>query len=383
MLKKSVVCLLGAACVQNVAGHIALWHPSMWGFNMTEGDNRPVDPLADFTFDRWWFHGHLDHPPNNGDVLELPAGDQVTVELACHKGHTSYNATSGGPIDPKGETNSPCPGAPSTQWHTENEGDVAGCALGIVQKSDVNQVSPEDFVIFSVNHKCVWTRMTDFKVPADMPACPPGGCTCAWFWIHSADSGSEQMYMNGFRCDITGAKPDAPALGQSQVARRCGLDPASGRSGNPSNCTQGAKQPLYWLQKERNNMFEGILDPPVYNDLYGFKDGAQDDIFQQASSNTANLIASPNATEDASLSSSPSPPAAPSSSATLSSTEIATPTESSLISDSKTPTGEPVSPGETLTAASRTIASTHFSGLPSKPKRLTKHFRRPTASANA
>ena len=45
----------------------AIFHPSMWGFNVTAQDypydNRPVSPLADMTFDQWWFHGHLDRPP--------------------------------------------------------------------------------------------------------------------------------------------------------------------------------------------------------------------------------------------------------------------------------------------------------------------------------
>ncbi|KAF5359754.1 hypothetical protein D9756_003021 [Leucocoprinus leucothites] len=281
-MKNGILFLVCAALAQNVAGHIAFWHPSMYGFNQSEGDNRPVDPLANLTFDKWWFHDHLAYPPNAGDVFNLPAGGSITSQLTCHKGYTSWNASSGGPIDNKGQPDSPCPGSPSTQWHAENAGDVEGCALAIAQKSDAKKVNPEDFVIFSANHTCVWNKFTDFAVPAQMPACPKGGCTCAFFWIHAPDSGAPQIYMNGFHCDVTGAKPDAPALAKSQVAKRCGHDPATGRSGNPNNCTIGAKQPLYWYQKERNNMFEGPLDPPVYNDLYGFKDGAQDDIFESA-----------------------------------------------------------------------------------------------------
>ncbi|KAJ3568658.1 hypothetical protein NP233_g5568 [Leucocoprinus birnbaumii] len=286
-MKNGFLFLLGAALARNVAGHIAFWHPSMYGFNQSEGDNRPVDPLANMTFDQWWFHDHLAYPPNPGDVFNLPAGGNITSQLTCHKGYTSYNATSGGPIDDKGQPDSPCPGSPSTQWHAENFGDVEGCALAIAPKSDAKQVNPEDFTIFSVNHTCVWYKYTNFAVPAQMPACPQGGCTCAFFWIHAPDSGAPQIYMNGFHCDVTGAKSDAPAIAKSQVAKRCGYDPATGRSGSPNNCTIGAKQPLYWYQKERNNMFEGPLDPPVYNDLYGFKDGAQDDIFESSSSKSA------------------------------------------------------------------------------------------------
>src|SRR5947208_2892622 len=47
----------------------------------------------------------------------------------------------------------------------------------------------------------------------------------------------------------------------------------------PWNCTYGAKSPLFWLQKEGDNMFEGYYSPPLYLDLYNFGNGAQNDIF--------------------------------------------------------------------------------------------------------
>jgi hypothetical protein len=66
------------AALPGALAHAAIFHPSMYGFNVTAEtfpyDNRPVAPLADFTFQQWWFHGHLDHPPNPGDFFELPAG---------------------------------------------------------------------------------------------------------------------------------------------------------------------------------------------------------------------------------------------------------------------------------------------------------------------
>lgn len=70
--------------------------------------------------------------------------------------------------------------------------DLTGCALAIAYKSDVRAIQPEDFTVFSINQTCVWTRFTDFQVPANMPPCPPEGCHCAWFWIHSSNSGSQQ-----------------------------------------------------------------------------------------------------------------------------------------------------------------------------------------------
>ena len=66
-----------------------------------------------------------------------------------------------------------CPGQPTTAIHANNIDDVGGCALGIVYKSDVNDVKPEDFAIFSVNYTCPWYLKTVFEVPPDMPACPP------------------------------------------------------------------------------------------------------------------------------------------------------------------------------------------------------------------
>ncbi|CAL1716080.1 unnamed protein product [Somion occarium] len=266
------------------AGHASIWHPSMWGFNVTDKtfgyDNRPVSPLAYYTFEQWWFHGHLDHPPNPGDIFELPAGKAATTEIACNKGATSYFASSEGGDIRSGDD--PCPNRPSTEYHTNGPDDLKGCSLAIAYKSDVNQVQPEDFTVFSVNQTCVYHRFTDFQVPERMPPCPEGGCICAWFWIHSQDSGGEQNYMNGFKCNITGSTSNV-ALATPQLARRCGADSENGKpEASPGNCTYGAKQPFYWFQQERNNMFEGTYSPPFYLDLYNFKDGAQDDIFEDS-----------------------------------------------------------------------------------------------------
>ncbi|KAI0671907.1 hypothetical protein C8Q78DRAFT_1031345 [Trametes maxima] len=276
----AVFLLTLAGALPLTSAHASIWHPSMYGFNVTDKtfpyDNRPVSPLIDYTFDQWWFHGHLDHPPNPGDIFELPAGKPATTEIACNKGATTwFNSSEGGDIR---QGDSPCPNSDPSAYHTTGLSDVKGCALAIAYKDDARQVQPEDFTVFSVNQTCVWTRFTDFQVPARMPPCPEGGCTCAWFWIHSQDSGGEQNYMNGFKCNITGSTSDV-ALAKPQLPRRCGADPDNKKPAAPGNCTYGAKQPFYWFQKERNNMFEGTYSPPFYTDLYNFKDGAQDDIF--------------------------------------------------------------------------------------------------------
>ncbi|KAH9847529.1 hypothetical protein C2E23DRAFT_848249 [Lenzites betulinus] len=273
--------LLMGWVIGEVYGHASIWHPSMYGFNVTDKtfpyDNRPVAPLTNYTFDQWWFHGHLDYPPNPGDFFELPAGQIATTEIACNKGATTwFNSSEGGDIR---QGDSPCPNSPTAEYHTTGFSDLKGCALAIAYESDVTKIQPEDFTVFSVNQTCVWTRFTDFAVPERMPPCPEGGCHCAWFWIHSQDSGGEQNYMNGFKCNITGSSSNTP-LAKPQVPRRCGADPDFGKpDAAPGNCTYGAKQPLYWFQAERNNMFEGTYAPPFYLDLYNFKDGSQDDIF--------------------------------------------------------------------------------------------------------
>jgi len=169
----------------------------MYGFNVTDKtfsyDNRPVVPLAHMSFSQWWFHGHLDYPPHKEDVFELPAGQKVTSQLACNKGATTFYASSeGGNIQDPNNPNTPCPSSPTSEFHTTGLSDVKGCALAIAYKSDASQVQPEDFTVFSVNQTCVWNRYTDFSVPDKMPPCPNNMCTCAFFWIHSPDSGSEQ-----------------------------------------------------------------------------------------------------------------------------------------------------------------------------------------------
>ncbi|KAI0792794.1 hypothetical protein C8Q75DRAFT_804519 [Abortiporus biennis] len=293
----AILILLAGVHFPLASGHASIFHPSMWGFNVTDHtypyDNRPVSPLINMTFEQWWFHGHLDHPPNPGDIFDLPAGQTATTEIGCNKGATSYFASSEGGDIRSGDD--PCPGSPPSEYHTNGPDDLKGCSLAIAYKDDVNQVQPEDFTVFSVNQTCVFHRFTDFQVPARMPPCPAGGCICAWFWIHSQDSGGEQNYMNGFKCNITGSTSNV-ALAKPQVPRRCGADPDNGKmQASPGNCTYGAKQPFYWFQAERNNMFEGTYSPPFYLDLYNFKDGAQDDIFEDSYPNGL-PSPSPNAT---------------------------------------------------------------------------------------
>jgi hypothetical protein len=171
-----------------------LWHNSMWGFNVTDG-LRPQDPLMNLPFNQWWFRGYLNLPPHPNDIMQLPVGQKAMTELSCDKDATSWwpSGPGGNQQDPN-NPDYPCPGQPTTQFHTNGINDLGGCALAVAYKSNANDTQPEDFVVFSVNHTCVWNLHTHFEVPADMPPCPNNKCTCAWFWIHREDSGSEQSW---------------------------------------------------------------------------------------------------------------------------------------------------------------------------------------------
>lgn len=71
----------------------------MFGLNVTTGGNRPEDPLQNRNFagsNGWWFHGHMDHPPNKDDFMEFPAGGFKFVEITCDKGAASTYTTNPG-----------------------------------------------------------------------------------------------------------------------------------------------------------------------------------------------------------------------------------------------------------------------------------------------
>jgi hypothetical protein len=152
--------LATGALVPLAQAHIAFFHTSMWGLDVVSAnnasypdtpDNRPIAPMVNYTFDQWWFHGHLNNPPAPGQFFELPAGEAATAELACAKSLTSFagNGTSwGGTVDNSaGEL---CPGKPGESfqdkiaaYHTTGVDDLGGCALAITYESDVSKVQPE------------------------------------------------------------------------------------------------------------------------------------------------------------------------------------------------------------------------------------------------
>jgi hypothetical protein len=127
--------------------------------------------------------------------MQLPVGRTRTTELSCDKDATTYFASGpGGNTQDPNDPNNPCPRSSPAAYHTNGINDLGGCALAVAYKSNANLVKPDDFTIFSVNQTCVWYRFTDFQIPERMPKCPNEKCICAWFWIHRADSGSEQSW---------------------------------------------------------------------------------------------------------------------------------------------------------------------------------------------
>jgi hypothetical protein len=161
------------------------------------------------SFDEWWFHGYINKPPAPGKMMSLPAGGTYHGQVACNKALTSYGVEPAkqleeyacGTIGPLHTTDT---------WGAPNPTNVKGCGLAIVYESDVTKIKPEDFAVISTNYECPWKKNVDFEIPADLPACPEGGCHCMWGWVHSELSGSEQMYMLGYRCNVTGAVATTP-----------------------------------------------------------------------------------------------------------------------------------------------------------------------------
>ncbi|QRV75229.1 hypothetical protein RhiJN_03244 [Ceratobasidium sp. AG-Ba] len=330
----------------------------MFGFNVTASnspqygsrDNRPQAPLKGLPFNQWWMHGHLDKPPHPEDVFEFPAGGKATMELACDKDATSYYTS--GPGGDQRNGNDPCPGPPSKLIHTNGINDLGGCGIAIAYKSDVNDVRPEDLVVFSVNHRCIWDRFTDFQVPANMPACPNGKCICAWLWQHQGDAGGDEMYMNGFQCRITGATHNTP-IPKGKVPVKCADD--------KSKCVKGPKVPMYWDQAEGNNMFNDIRDPPMYLDSYGFPDGAQNDLWDGVTEAKVTTTVSTSA-----AASTPTSTSVPAPASTPNTTPVSSPAP---VATSPAPPKAQAATPTTISSASPTKGQGHRTCRPKKNKR--------------
>lgn len=266
-----------AAVLPVAMAHIGLFDPAAFDF---DGNGYSlVEPLANLPFDRWWFHGNKNKQPKAGVApVNLPAGGKVTLQFSCNKRFTSFG---GG-----GSNNNPCPSdTPSMHAGTPiNDNALLGCGLAIAYKSDVNQVQPADFTIFTVNTQCVKTLRTDFQVPKDMPPCPNGKCVCAWFW--QGQNSANEMYMTGFNCNVSGGNANAK-IGAPKPPVYC--------KGDKNKCVKGAKQPEYWANDRSNIKFEGYDKKPAYNANWGYMDGAQTDIFTSGGGSGGNTNPQPTA----------------------------------------------------------------------------------------
>lgn len=84
--------------------------------------------------------------------------------------------------------------------------------------------------------------------------------------------GEANMYMEGFRCNVTGATSNTP-VSRARAPVWCEDD--------QSNCVKGAKQMVYWNQLEGNNVVVSGFDlsgnpkSPGYNMKMGFENGEQ------------------------------------------------------------------------------------------------------------
>lgn len=305
--------------------HMSIYVPSMWGSEPNDqNSNWAVNPLENLNFKDWWMHGprSLNDPPAANAITQLPAGGTIDFEIGTNKAFTtmgrglwhSPGKSSRVPPDPWANTGSEWP----SNLHSPKRNDVAGCALGIAYKSNVNDVNPEDFVIMSVARDCVARALQAFDIPY-LPACPNGKCICSWFWVHNSIGGTDQMYMTPFQCNVTNASKRM--IGKPQPPVRCDGNPACylyPNWGNKTTVCHKVQQPMYWANNERNNMANPTNSQcaPIYSTEYGFNDGAQHQIFTDNFPCLANigdtLISQSNVSRPSTVSSTTNPLATPS-----------------------------------------------------------------------
>ncbi|KAJ6448877.1 hypothetical protein C8R45DRAFT_1045484 [Mycena sanguinolenta] len=264
------------------AAHVAAWHKGMYCLNGTtpgfddQNANTIANPLFNLTKKDWWFHA-IDHcdqfPPDEGDFLELPANGEFTVELAVNRAFTTLSyggANTGRYLDGQNYTGGlgglDCITSPNI--HTQNQSMAAGSAFAISYNSELAGVTPENLVVFTTLYHTPWERIATYAVP-NLPACPAGGCICAWGWVPNG-CGEPNIYMQGFRCNVTGQPGDA-ALAPAVPPTWC--------QDSPANCSTGARQMIYWNQAEGNNIEvsgydeSGSPKSPAYNSVLGFDEG--------------------------------------------------------------------------------------------------------------
>ncbi|TFK27566.1 hypothetical protein FA15DRAFT_754149 [Coprinopsis marcescibilis] len=274
-----------------VKGHVGVWAPGMYcGKGNQEGvddnnSNTISQPMHNLTRSDWWFHHHDScdqFPPPVGEFLEIPSGGELTVELAVNRAFTTRSAhpelgefTNGkNQMGPDGISDEGCIWEPNI--HTKSELEAAGTAFAISYVDSLSRVTPENLVVFSVLYHTPWRRLATYSVPK-LPKCPTGGCICAWGWVPNG-CGTDDFYMQGFRCQVTDPVKSAKVM----VAK---AKPPVWCEDDLTKCAKGSKQLLYWGQQDGNNVavegqdLDGNAKRPGYNFKMGFAPGAQNDIF--------------------------------------------------------------------------------------------------------
>ncbi|KAF9013078.1 hypothetical protein BDQ17DRAFT_1204170, partial [Cyathus striatus] len=284
--------------------HIAAWHKGMYCLKgNVEGEdnqnnNQPVNPVYQLSRNDWWFH-HVDRcdqfPPEDGGFLELPAGESFTVEHSMNRAFTTL--AYGGSMVGEFPDREDHPGLGVTDdgksgeegciiqpnIHTQNETMAAGTVFAISYTPNLSEVTAENLVVFSVLYHTPWRRIATYQV-TNLPACPEGGCTCAWGWVPNG-YGEPNMYMQGFKCKV---------VGQTGSAKLAAATPPVWCEDDPARCVKGAKQVssisvfvdfrlrrlyfmIFWKQQEGNDIevsgnsdLSGRPRVPTYNAKLGF-----------------------------------------------------------------------------------------------------------------
>ena len=238
------------------SAHIAAFAKGMYCRNGLPGEknfnsNLPVNPLYQLSKTDWWFQhdrGCDQAPPPAGEFLNIPSGGHFMVEHADNQAFTtlSYDGSEvsnwpdGGkhPADWHGDWDgAEC--LPGGGWmHATNESNAQGTAFAIAYKSDLSKISMEDLTVFSVLKHTPWNRLATYQVPAGMPPCPKGGCTCAHLWVPRG-CGQPNMYMQGFKCKVTNA-------GTKKIAK---AQPPVWCANDQSKCRKGAKQMIVYNRR--------------------------------------------------------------------------------------------------------------------------------------
>ncbi|KAL2870969.1 lignocellulolytic auxiliary activity family 14 protein [Aspergillus lucknowensis] len=276
----------GALTLPLTTAHTVAWTKGMYCFGGPDpstdnpNTNTAVSPLYDLDQSDWWFQhdrGCDAAPPADGEVLSLPAGGTFTVELAHNRAMTSFSYEGQFASDwPDGKEHPEDWSGPEGDCiqddgalHTKSWATAAGTAFAISYADSLGNVTMDDLVVFTVLEHTPWKRLATYEVPADLPACPEGGCTCAWLWDPDG-CGQPNIYMAGYKCEVRGAT-STKQLAAAQAPVYCEDD--------SSKCVTGAKQMIAWNQKTGNHVVPPSGKTPMYNAAWGFKNGAQNDIF--------------------------------------------------------------------------------------------------------